>query len=144
MNCWNPLSGKVWFSMKKYENFCAALENLKDIYGYAEPYDNVVLTGLVGLYEICFEQSWKMMKEILENHGYEEGATGSPKLILKTAYRAGMIKEEELWLKALAARNNVAHAYNQKVALDIVRETKGEFYDMFCRLKKEAEEWIKE
>ena len=54
--------------------------------------NTVVLTGLVGLYEICLEQSWKMMKEILEIHGYEEGATGSPKIILRTAYRAGMIK----------------------------------------------------
>ena len=50
--------------MKKYENFCSSLENMKEIYNYTEPYDNVVLTGLVGLYEICFEQSWKMMKEV--------------------------------------------------------------------------------
>lgn len=45
--------------MKKYDNFKAALKNLHDIYRYDEPYDNVVLTGLVALYEICFEQSWK-------------------------------------------------------------------------------------
>ena len=51
--------------MKKYENFGASLENMKDIYQYEKPYDNVVLTGLVGLYEITFEQSWKMMKEIM-------------------------------------------------------------------------------
>ena len=51
--------------MKKYENFCVSLENMKDIYNYEEPYDNIVLTGLVGLYEIIFEQSWKMMKEIM-------------------------------------------------------------------------------
>ena len=38
---------------------------LFEIYNYEEPYDNVVLTGLVGLYEITFEQSWKMMKEIM-------------------------------------------------------------------------------
>ncbi len=50
--------------MKKYENFCAALKNLEDIHLYQEPYDNVITTGLVGLYEICFEQAWKMMKEI--------------------------------------------------------------------------------
>lgn len=128
--------------MKKYENFCSALGNLKDIFQYEEPYNNVVLTGLVGLYEICFEQSWKMMKEILSSHGYEEGATGSPKTILKTAYRAGMIKDEELWIRALSARNNVAHAYNQAIALDIVNSTKGEFYQMFCDLKNEIEDWI--
>lgn len=36
--------------MKKYENFCNAYRNLKDIYSYEEPYNNVELTGLVGLY----------------------------------------------------------------------------------------------
>lgn len=73
--------------MKKYENFCAALLNMKHIYPYEEPFDTVILTGLVGLYEICFEQSWKIMKDILSSYGYEEGATGSPKHILKTAYK---------------------------------------------------------
>lgn len=129
--------------MKKYENFCSSLTNMKDIYQYKEPYDNVVLTGLVGLYEICFEQSWKMMKEVLENHGYEEGATGSPKFIIKTAYKAGMITDEELWIRALQSRNNVAHAYNHEIALDIISQAKAEYYDMFCELKKEIDEkWI--
>ena len=129
--------------MKKYENFCLALSNMKEIYKYEEPYDMVTLTGLVGLYEICFEQSWKMMKEILELHGYEEGATGSPKLILKTAYQAGMIKNEELWLKALQERNNVSHSYNRQIALGIVSVVKENFYDMFCSLKTEIENnWL--
>lgn len=134
---------KEGFCMRKYENFCNALSNMKDIYNYEEPYDNVVITGLVGLYEICFEQSWKMMKEILEIHGYAEGATGSPKIILKTAYKAGMIRDEEQWLRALQARNNVTHSYNQKIALGIIADAKEEFYQMFCELKTEIEEnWL--
>ncbi|MEF2953559.1 MAG: HI0074 family nucleotidyltransferase substrate-binding subunit [Blautia sp.] len=129
--------------MKKYENFCAALNNMKEIYKYEPPYNTVVLTGLVGLYELSFEQSWKMMKEILENHGFEEGATGSPKIILKTAYKAGMIKDEKLWLSALQERNNVAHSYNEKIAMDIVTKAKNDFYRMFCDLKEEIEEnWL--
>ena len=129
--------------MKKYENFCSSLGNMKDIYNYEERYYNVVLTGLVGLYEITFEQSWKMMKEILQNHGYEEGATGSPKIILKPGYKACMIKDEELWLRALQARNNVTHSYNQKIALGIVPEAKNEFYKMFVELKEEVENgWL--
>lgn len=119
--------------MKKYENFKAALKNLKDIYDYEEPYNNVVLTGLVALYEICFEQSWKAMKELLVN--VSEAATGSPKSILKAAYKAGLIDDEQLWLEALATRNNVAHAYNSAaIALQIVRDAKAKYYDMFCRL----------
>ena len=117
--------------MKKYENFCSALCNMKEIYKYDPPYDTVILTGLVGLFEVCFEQSWKMMKEILESHGYEEGATGSPKIILKTAY------------KALQERNNVAHSYNERIALGIVMQAKESFYDMFCQLKNEIDKnWL--
>lgn len=129
--------------MKKYENFCAALNNLNDIYRYNEPYNNVIITGLVGLYSICFEQAWKLMKEILENHGYKDAATGSPKLIIKTAYQASMIFDEDIWLAALQARNNVSHSYNSEIALDIVRQTKEQFYNLFCELKKNIDKnWL--
>ena len=63
--------------MRKFENFCKALENLKDIFNYEEPYGNVEMTGMVGLFEICFEQAWKAMKEILEAAGYSEILSGS-------------------------------------------------------------------
>lgn len=129
--------------MKKYDNFKAALKNLKVIYSYHEPYGTVEITGIVGLYEICFEQAWKAMKEILESNGYAEGATGSPKTILKTAFRAGMIQDERLWLDALVSRNNVAHAYNEAIALDIVNLTKERYYDMFLQLEQTIEkDWF--
>lgn len=41
--------------MKKYENFVRSLKNLKDIYQYEPPYGNVEMTGIVGLFEVCFE-----------------------------------------------------------------------------------------
>ncbi|MBO5165265.1 MAG: nucleotidyltransferase substrate binding protein [Lachnospiraceae bacterium] len=129
--------------MKKFDNFCNALNNLKDIYEYEEPYGNVELTGMVGLYEVCFEQSWKAMKEILENHGFAESQTGSPRQILKTAYQAKMIDDEELWIAALVARNNVAHSYNKEIANDIVREIKEKYYNMFVSLKNTIESnWL--
>ena len=129
--------------MKKYENFCNAFHNLKDIYDYEEPFGNVELTGLVGLFEVCFEQSWKAMKEVLENNGYDSAQTGSPRHIIKTAYQAGMIDDEEIWLLALRSRNNVAHAYNKDIALDIIYAAKDNYYDMFRKLKIRLEEnWI--
>ena len=131
--------------MKKYDNFRAALDNMKDIYKYDEPYDNVILTGVVGLYEVCFEQAWKMLKAVLELHGYAEGGTGSPKLVLKTAYQAGILKDEDLWLRALQERNNVVHSYNRDIALEIVSLAKSEFYEMFCGLDEEIRNnWIEE
>ena len=121
--------------MKKYDNFVHALDNLREIDKYAPPYSIVELTGLVGLFEICFEQAWKAMKEILEQHGYEEEQTGSPKAILKLAYQAHMIEDEDLWLDALMARNNVSHAYNREIALNIVKRAKEDFLPLFEKLK---------
>lgn len=129
--------------MKKYDNFCASLDNLKDIFVYEEPYDNVIMTGLVALFEICFEQSWKAIKEVLMMQGISESQTGSPRQILKSAYQAGMIKDEEVWLQALVSRNNVAHAYNKEIAQDIICLTKEKYYDMFCDLRTEMDKnWI--
>lgn len=129
--------------MKKFDNFVNALNNLKDIYDYNEPYGNVELTGLVGLFEVCFEQSWKAMKEILEDSGFDESKTGSPRQILKTAYQARMIQNEEEWLNALVSRNNVSHSYNKEIALDIVNKTKNSYYYLFEELKSELENnWI--
>ncbi len=129
--------------MKKYENFCHALQNLKDIYDYEEPYGNVELTGLVGLFEVCFEQAWKAMKEILENNGYDSAQIGSPRHIIKTAYQAGMIENENAWLDSLVSRNNVAHAYNKDIALDIIHATRDVYYQMFLELKEKIEQnWL--
>ena len=129
--------------MKKYNNFCNSLQNLLEIYDFEEPYNNVVLTGLVGLYEICFEQSWKAMKEVLYLSGIEIAATGSPKAIIKEAYSNAMIQDEQLWLEALADRNNVAHAYNHVIAKDIVENTKEKYVTMFQQLKSSMEEnWM--
>lgn len=71
--------------MKKYDNFCKAIKNLNEGLKIEEPYTIVEQTGIVGLFEICFEQSWKLMKEIFEKHGRFEEKTGSPRAIIKVA-----------------------------------------------------------
>lgn len=129
--------------MKKFDNFCKSLENLKKIQAYSEPFDTVIETGMVGLFEICFEQSWKVMKEVLEDHGYDSSKTGSPKMIIKLAYSSGMIADEETWLKALSARNDVVHSYNEEIALAIIKSTQNSFISMFESLRQEIQEnWL--
>lgn len=129
--------------MKKFENFCDALNNLKEIYEYNPPYSNVVKTGLVGLFELCFEQAWKAMKEVLTDHGYSEARTGSPRMIIKIAFAADMISDEAEWLSALDARNEITHSYNEEIALEIINSTKNIYVDLFKELKTEIEDrWI--
>ena len=77
------------------------------------------------------------MKEQLEISGYSEHKIGSPRVVIKLAYQAEMIQDEALWLKALLARNNVAHSYNEAIALDIIRDSKLSFIAMFEALEAE-------
>ena len=78
------------------------------------------------------------IKERMERYGYEERAPGSPRRILKSAFKAGLIKDEQLWLGALMSRNNVAHAYNKSVALDILKAVKADYFHMFENFREEV------
>lgn len=129
--------------MKKYENFVKAYENLADASDIEPPYPPVTMVGLVGLFEITFEQAWKMMKELLSYHGYSESATGSPRTVIKTAFSAGMISDEQAWLELLGDRNNVAHSYNEMIAESIIQNTRKTYIDLFKKLKTEVENnWL--
>ena len=44
---------------------------------------------------------------------------------------------------SLASRNNVAHAYKKEIAIEIIRKTKAQYYNMFVSLKNTLEsDWI--
>ena len=128
-----------WLLFVGNENFCKALDNLRLVRDLNGPYDALLLTGNAA----PFEQARKAMKEILQEHGYNEGQTGSPKQILKLAYSAGMIQDEEKWLAMLVSRNDVTHSYNEEVALALVKRVKEEYIDLLDALKAELEaHWL--
>lgn len=129
--------------MKKFENFCKALNNLSEGAALNEPYTIVEQTGIVGLFEICSEQAWKLMKQVLEEHGRFEEKIGSPRAIIKVAYQCGMINDCEAWLELLEARNILAHTYSDEQALNVIRKLKSDYIILFETLKKELDErWL--
>jgi len=120
-----------------------ALADLQEGSKLEEPYTIVEQTGIVGLFEICFEQSWKLMKELLENHGRFEESIGSPRAIIKTAYQCGMISDCDNWLELIEARNILAHTYSDEQAVDVIRKLKSNYLRLFEVLKREIDErWL--
>lgn len=129
--------------MKKYENFCKAFENLKSCLEISKPYSIAEQTGITGLFAICFEQSWKLMKEILEYHGYFTQKIGSPRIIIKSAYQCGLINEEACWLDILETRNTLAHTYDEEKALAAIEKILTEYIPAFEKLKQSIDEnWL--
>lgn len=128
--------------MKKIENFVKALDNLYVVQEVEPPYTVMNTAGSVALFEICFEQAWKAMKEILQKHGYGESKVGSPKQIIKLAFSAGMIDNQEKWLVMLESRNDIVHSYNEEIALQIIAAVKADYIGLFEELKAEIlENW---
>lgn len=123
--------------MKKLDNYVKALNNLHVVREVEPPYTVLNTAGSVGLFEICFEQAWKAMKEILQQHGYGENRIGSPKQIIKLAFSAGMIDKQEEWLAMLESRNNVTHSYNEEIAIKIIEDVKEKYISLFEELKTE-------
>ena len=129
--------------MRKYDNFCKAIKNLNEGLKIEEPYTIVEQTGIVGLFEICFEQSWKLMKEILEKHGRFEEKIGSPRAFIKIAYQCKMLNDCESWLELLDSRNILAHTYSDEQALNVIKKVKSDYMFLFEALKKEIDErWL--
>jgi len=124
--------------MRKFENFCKALKNL-ELAAELENYSPLEETGFVAMFEICFEQSWKLLKEILHREGVDESKTGSPRQILKSAYSAGILTDEKIWLEILEDRNILSYVYDADKVTDTIYKIKQKYLPAFQDLKSTVE-----
>ena len=128
--------------MKKFENFCKALANLEEG-AKIENLSMVEEVGLIKLFEICFVQSWKVLKEILKMHGDRNSKSGSPRQIFKAAYSAGILPEEEVWIEILEDRNILSHVYDADKAQITIAKVREKYLPAFQKLKQILEEdWL--
>jgi nucleotidyltransferase substrate binding protein (TIGR01987 family) len=97
--------------------------------------------GIIQFYEVCFELSWKVMKDYLESEGY---IVKSPKQTLKQAFQIDLITEGELWIMALEDRNLTAHTYDEETTEIIINKIINVYFPLiealYYRLKKEVSE----
>ena len=80
------------------------------------------------------------MKHTLSQHGFSEAQTGSPRKVVKCAYAAGMINDEEGWLDALESLGMVDDAFDDSVALSIISKTREKYISIFQELERELKE----
>lgn len=95
--------------------------------------DSFVLSGTSAKFSITFDLAWKVMKDILVQHyAIIDFVAGSPREVLRTAFRAKLI-EDEVWMEMLKVRNQLAHDYDgqivEKYCEDIVKVYIGRLED---------------
>ncbi|WP_457636088.1 HI0074 family nucleotidyltransferase substrate-binding subunit [Persephonella sp.] len=78
--------------------------------------DDVVRDSAIKRFELCFELSWKTLKDFLTEEGI---LCRSPKSCLKEAFSMGLIQDEDEWLSILEDRNLSVHTYDEALAEEL-------------------------
>lgn len=94
--------------------------------------------GIIQLFQIAFELSWKLMKDYLELQGFD---AKSPRETIKLAYQAGLIDDGHVWIDALTDRNLTVHTYDEKLAMKLIDDIANTY---FLELEKLYNKLLKE
>ena len=122
-------------SIRRYQSFCKCLGNLEKSLK-ANPLDDFVLEGTTQNFNLSFDLSWKVMKDILvKSMGITDFAIGSPREVLQAAFMNGII-DSDTWLQMLKCRNALAHDYDGEYALSVYQQIITEYYQLFMKLKE--------
>ena len=120
--------------MKKFENYTSNLSVLER----ADTQDltnEFIISGVIDKFFIQFELGWKVLKELLIYEGVTAAKSGSPREIIKEAYKLCPWMEEDVWLSMLSQRNNMAHIYDGSAAKSLVRKILESYIPAFQLLR---------
>ena len=100
---------------------------------------NKVLThmALVQTYEICFELAWKCLKDYLQEKGIE---ANYPTEVIKEAFNKNTLKDGQIWIDMLKARNSTSHEYNIEKVSTYLIEISTTYFEEIKRFK----DWLGE
>ena len=125
--------------MRRFDEYCRHLKVLQR--AWQEDLSNeFIVSGIIDKFFIQFELDWKVLKNLLSYEGSPVGKTGSPREVIREAYRYFGFMDEEIWLGMLKERNDTAHIYDgeaaQRLAGKIIKEYTGEFEIMRTNIRE--------
>lgn len=86
----------------------------------------IIQSGIIQNFEVCYEISWKLMKKKLEeNIGRTEVDGVSRKELFRIAARNKLIDDVEKWFVFHEARNMTSHDYDGIKADEVFRNSNG-------------------
>lgn len=117
----------------RLDSFGAALAQLDEACA-KDSYTDLERAGLVYIFMLNYELSWKTLQALLTFLGF---TVDSPRGTLRQAFEAGYLNEDdcEALLRALGTRNRLNHIYSGDEARYAENLIKGEFLEALRRLK---------
>lgn len=127
---------------RKILSFDKALQSLKEIYSVylKKPDQKVSQMALIKSFELAFELSWKTLQSFFKSQGYIE--INSPKGIIKEAFNKDVIKDGQLWIDMLDARNRLSHIYDESIFKEIIKKISKDYLKEIGKLYQKLEKEI--
>lgn len=117
----------------KLNNFKHALNALEEA---VSDFDKTVLLsvrdGVIQRFEFTAELAWKTAREYLIDEGITE--INTPKSVMKAAFAAGLVDDEEGWIEILNDRNVTSHIYDESEANKIFERIRKKHIALFTKL----------
>lgn len=120
--------------MQKYNNFSHHLNILSNA-SNENLSNEFIISGIYYKFGIQFDLSWKLFKELLAYEGISSYSTGSPREIIKAAYKCYDFIDEDVWLSMLKARNTITHIYDSQQAQIMVQEIITKYIPEFQKIE---------
>ena len=119
---------------QRYSNYKKALSNLIEAIELMSqrPLTNLEKQGVVQAFEFTHELSWKMIKDFFDSQG--NGVIYGSKDATREAFKFGLIKDGDVWMRMIKSRNITSHTYDEKTVDEIVESVYGEYYQAFLEL----------
>ena len=129
--------------INRYHTFCKSLNNLEKS-KHAVPKQEFVLEGTVLNFNLTFDISWKVMKDILiKKMEILDFAVGSPRETLQQAFTNKII-DDDRWIQMLRVRNQLAHDYDGTFAEEKFQDIIHIYCMLFEKLKDSVAKYYTE
>ena len=103
--------------------------------------DDLYLDAIIKRFEFSYELAWRLMKKVLAYEGID---AQSPRMIIREAFNAGLLKKADVWLDMLEKRNLSSHTYNQETAEAIYKFIKEKYVKELNDLKAKMKEYYQQ
>lgn len=117
---------------QRLHNFNKAMNHLGTGLKIEQP-DLVQKAGIIQLFEMSFELAWKLLKDYLEEQGFEE--VKSPRAALKKAFEMELISNGHAWMQLLEDRNLTSHTYDEEKATEMEQLIATRYYPILKELQ---------
>ena len=117
----------------RFQNFQRAYSLLKEALEQERPLTSLEKEGVVQRFEYTLELAWKTLKDYLEGEAVVLSET-TPRAVLRQGFEAGILKQGEVWQKALDARNLMFHTYNLEDFETVITGLRQSFFAALTQL----------